>query len=66
MEDIANPDILIFDLNSINKNSLANKYLNHKIIKNLKNKSKVIYVDSKIWTCGTVNSVDFVELLSKY
>ena len=63
---IANPDILIFDLNSINKNSLANKYLNHKIIKKLKNESKVIYLNSKILSCGTVSSVEFVELLSKY
>ncbi len=63
---IANPDILIFDSDIINKNSLANKYLNHKIIKKLKNKSKVIYLNSKIWTCGTIRSVEFVELLSKY
>ena len=41
-------------------------YLDHKVVKNLIDRTKTIYMNSSLWTCGGIGSTYIVDKLRKY
>lgn len=57
------PDYLIIEDSASNKNSLAQRFLNHPALQKVQRHAKRITIDPNLWSCGGHSVVEALEIL---
>ncbi|MEH6559088.1 MAG: ABC transporter substrate-binding protein [Oceanicoccus sp.] len=62
----ANPDLVVIDDSTNNRNSLAQRFTEHPVLKKVMGSSRVVHVDANQWLCAGPMAAEAIETLTTH